>query len=145
MEFTNQNIIFSIDDKDVIDNNSNELVASGDINILSEELNKMLNELENNKLKKTINIYNHNDNENVPKLIDYSLNYKIKDLHLICEYYNILKEVKQNKCNKEQIIDIIIAFESDINNYEIVYKRMNMWFYINELKNDKFMKKYILF
>ena len=145
MEFNNQNIIFSIDDKDTInsDNNTNELIASDDINVLSEELNKMLNELENNNLKKPINVYDHN--ENIPKLIDYSLNYKIKDLYLICDYYNILKEVKQNKYNKEQIINIIVAFENDVNNYEIVYKRMNMWFYINELKNDKFMKKFILF
>ena len=30
------------------------------------------------------------------------------------------------------------------NNSYIVFKRQNMWFNINELKKDKFMKKFIL-
>ena len=43
-----------------------------------------------------------------------------------------------------QIIEILVSFESDLNNSDIVFKRQNMWFFINELKNDKFMKKYLL-
>lgn len=124
-----ENICLDIDDdKDVISTDKG----------LSNEITNMLNELENTNTKS-------NFNENISKLIDYTLNYKLKELHLICEYYNILKEVKQNKYNKEQIIDIIVAFENNIDNSEIVYRRLNMWFYINELKNDKFMKKFILF
>jgi len=108
--------------------------------MISNELSKILDELDD---KNGILISNYN--ENVAKNLDYMLNYKLKDLYLICEYYNILKEVKQNKFNKEEIVNIIVNFENDINNNEIVFKRMNMWFYINELKNDKFMKKFILF
>jgi hypothetical protein len=142
----NENIFLDIDDN-INKNNMDDLNTSNsnDTNILSEELNKILNELENNNVKKTNDNFFHYHNENIPKFVDYTFNYKIKDLNLICEYYNILKEVKQNKYNKEQMINKIIEFENDIDNYEIVYKRMNMWFYINELKNDKFMKKFILF
>lgn len=87
---------------------------------------------------------NLNDDLNVTKMIHYSENYTIKDLYLICEYYGFLKDVKANKCNKELIIQILVDFESNPENYSIVNKRENLWFYINELKNDKFMKKFIL-
>ena len=89
--------------------------------------------------------YNEIDNDlNITKMIHYSENYTIKDLYLICEYYGFLKDVKANKCNKELIIQILVDFESNPENYSIVNKRENLWFYINELKNDKFMKKFIL-
>ena len=52
--------------------------------------------------------------------------------------------MKNNKYNKEQIIDFLVSFESDIKNSDIVFKRQNMWFYMNELKNDRFMKKFVL-
>jgi hypothetical protein len=75
--------------------------------------------------------------------VNYSNN-TIKELLLICDYYGITKELKLNKCTKTQIINILTDFELLSSNKDIVFKRKNMWFYINELKNDKFMKKYIL-
>jgi len=80
----------------------------------------------------------------IPQMINYHENYTLKGLLLICEYYGFAKELKNNKCNKQQIIDFLVSFESDNNNSDIVCKRQNMWFYINELKNDKFMKKFVL-
>jgi hypothetical protein len=49
-----------------------------------------------------------------------------------------------SELNKEKIICFLVEFELNIENCEIVCKRQNLWFYINELKQDKFMKKYIL-
>ena len=83
-------------------------------------------------------------NEDAVNIVNYNINYTIKELMLICSYYGISQIIKNNKCNKEEIISTLVTFESDINNREIVFKRKNMWFYISELKNDKFMKKYIL-
>lgn len=80
----------------------------------------------------------------VPHMINYHENYTVKELILICEYYGFAKDVKANKFNKEQIIDYLVSFETDIVNADIVFRRQNMWFYINELKNDKFMKKFVL-
>lgn len=128
----NENIIFSI-----VDNKIN----NDDVNV-SDELNKLLNTLEEIDTKNNSCI--NEKNEYIAKFVDYNLNYKIKDLYLICEYYNILKEVKMNKCNKNEIVNIIIEFENNINNFDIVNKRKNMWFYMSEIKNDKFLKKYIL-
>jgi hypothetical protein len=80
----------------------------------------------------------------IPQMINYNENFTVKELLLICEYYGFAKDVKTNKFNKEQIIDFLVSFETDPNNSDIVFKRQNMWFYINELKNDKFMKKFVL-
>ena len=72
------------------------------------------------------------------------MNFTVKELMLICEYYGISKDLKSNKCNKNEIIFFLVKFENDHINEDIVSKRRNMWFYINEIKNDKFMKKYVL-
>ena len=62
----------------------------------------------------------------------------------ICDYYGLLREVKNNKLKKQEMIVLIVDFEEDIENVLVVYKRKQLWYFINELKNDKFMKKYIL-
>ena len=80
----------------------------------------------------------------IPKIIDYQINYTVKELMIICDYYNISKEVKINKYNKDDLIAFLVNFEIDPINEDIVFKRQNMWFYMNELKNDKFMKKFVL-
>jgi hypothetical protein len=80
----------------------------------------------------------------MPHVINYHENFTVKELLLICDYYGFAKNVKNSKLNKEQLIETLVAFESDPNNSEIVFKRQNMWFYINELKHDKFMKKFVL-
>ncbi len=67
--------------------------------------------------------------------------YSVKDLHKICDYYGI---TKISKYKKMELINIILAFESDdINNY-VVCKRKIMWAFIEELNDDVKMKKYIL-
>jgi len=91
----------------------------------------------------TDNYLNENDIF-MPQMVNYHENYTVKDLLLICKYYGLSKMIKNNKCDKEQIIQELVFFENDPINAEIVCKRQNMWFYINELKNDSFMKKYII-
>ena len=80
----------------------------------------------------------------ITQLINYTENYTVKVLLLICEYYGIAKELKATKCTKDVIIQFLVDFESKPINREIVFKRQNLWFYMDELKNDKFMKKYVL-
>jgi hypothetical protein len=96
------------------------------------------------ELMTEINNAEVNDGFIIPHMINYNENYTVKELLLICDYYGFAKDMKSNKFNKEQIISFLISFESDENNADIVFKRQNMWFYINELKNDKFMKKFVL-
>jgi gamma-glutamylcyclotransferase (GGCT)/AIG2-like uncharacterized protein YtfP len=72
---------------------------------------------------------------------DYDLNYTAKQLSIICEYY----EIKAAKMKKVDIIHAIVAFENNYDNIEVVMRRQQMWHYIQELKADKFMKKFIFF
>jgi hypothetical protein len=98
-----------------------------------------------NEIMKQIDSYdNYSDELVLPQIIHYNENYTVKELLFICDYYGFLKDIKSNKCNKEQIIEILVNFENEPINSDIVFKRQNMWFYMNELKSDKFMKKYIL-
>lgn len=111
-----------------------------------EEVDNAENELDFN-IEDLINQIDETDMEaemTVPHMINYHENFTVKELLLICEYYGFAKDLKNNKFNKEQIIEYLVTFESDISNTDIVFRRQNMWFYINELKNDKFMKKFIL-
>jgi hypothetical protein len=100
------------------------------------DINELLLQIEDQQL--------YNNEMSLPQIINYNENFTVKELLVICEYYGFLKEIKTNKCNKEQIIEILVNFENDPVNNDIVFKRQNLWFYINELKNDKFMKKFIL-
>jgi hypothetical protein len=97
-----------------------------------------------NKLENTILNQDVNNELIIPQIINYNKNYNIKELLIICDYYGFGKELKYYKCNKEKIIKTLVTFELNTKNNDIVNKRQNMWFYINELKNDKFMKKYVV-
>jgi len=119
------NIFFSLMEEEGEDNN--EL-----------HLSEMLNEIYK------CDFTNENDDLIIPQIINYRENFTVKELLLICDYYGIAKELKSNKCNKCEIIEFLVIFESNPMNSDIVFKRQNFWFYINELKNDKFMKKYVL-
>ena len=124
-----QNITFFLDEQD-------EIISD------NFDINNILQEIESNEIyDNELNL--HNDLK-LPQLINYQENFTIKELMLICEYYGFAKELKTKKYNKEEIIHFLVEYEMDPLNSDIVYRRQNMWFYMNELKNDKFMKKYLL-
>ena len=75
---------------------------------------------------------------------NYIENYTVKQLMQVCEYYNISKEVKSFKYKKQGIINYLLIFENNIENFDVVMKRKQFWYYITELKNDKFMKKFVI-
>jgi len=119
-----ENISFILKDNDATRNNENN---ENEIFSLMKELDKNTNMLLNNEL----NIY-------------YNETYTVQQLLKICEYYGFLKYVKMAKYKKNDIIDAILLYEMDENNNEIVSKRQQLWAMMEELANDKFMKKYIL-
>jgi hypothetical protein len=123
-----------------------------DIDLFMDELyNENFNVNENtNESENTKSIeYNFNETEIYeyelyPQYYHYDMNFTIQQLLLICEYYNIVKSNKLKKENKIKIIHKLVEFENEPKNREIVLQRKKLWFYIAELKNDKMMKKYIL-
>jgi hypothetical protein len=123
-----ENINFFLNDDDLNDELNN--------NISLNDILKEINADEGSYLQNTDNLFH--------EVVNYNINYTVKQLLQICDYYNILKEVKMTKCNKEEIINTIVLFESNPDNYNISCRRKKCWFYINELKNDRFMKKFVL-
>jgi hypothetical protein len=75
----------------------------------------------------------------------YDERYLVADLLRICDYYGLLKTIKSLKCKKQEIVDTIVHFETDIANKDIVDRRHQLWSYIMELKEDKYMKQFIAF
>lgn len=72
--------------------------------------------------------------------LHYNDNFTVKDLHKICDYYDINKR----KLCKDQLVDVIVLYELDTHNLLVVQTRKQLWFYMNELNADKFFKKYII-
>lgn len=125
-----ENITFFLNDEMVCDDDD-ELT----------DLYKLQNELNE------IEIYGNSGDESDDiflEMKDYEMNYNVKQLMLICEYYDILKDVRTNKLKKQDIIEQILLFEKNVENVEITMKRKELWYYINELKNDKIMKKFVI-
>ena len=71
---------------------------------------------------------------------DYELNYNMKQLICIYDYYHI---GNSNKLKKTELAQLIVAFENEEENSDIVERRQTLWFYMNELKNDPYTKKFI--
>ncbi len=128
LENEDTNIIFFLED---------DAIATYDNEINIDDFMQEMEEFEDVKL------YEEEDLK-ITQLINNTENYTVKNLLLICEYYGIAKELKANKCSKEVIVKFLVDFESKHINTELVFKRQNLWFYMDELKNDKFMKKYVL-
>jgi hypothetical protein len=130
---SDENILINIDEYNIENINQND-------NDDENELETILKEIENS----SFDMNSISDTDIMVKMLDYDLNYNVKQLLLICEYYGIVKTVKANKFKKDEIISFLLEFEENPENYLIVYKRKQLWFFMNELKNDKFMKKYLL-
>ena len=122
----NENISFLLKDEQM-QNNERELMY------LLKKFSEMdtVNTSYNNDLNNSYNEYYHEK-------------YTIPQLLRICEYYGFLKYVKSAKYKKNEIIDTILSFELNDQNSEIVMKRQQLWTIVEELSNDKFMKKYII-
>ena len=141
--------------------------------------NDNYNEHDNEDDKETENVYritmyeirNKYKIENSYMLeIDYSMNYNMKMLTHIANYYNIIKNNKNGlgivalavavtgtkthkipkipkakKLLKSELIKEIILFETDESNHHIVLKFRKMLEKIDELKQDKYFSSFVLF
>jgi hypothetical protein len=104
---------------------------------LTENLEKELNEkIETCEREEEDNILNFKE----ALRLDYDLNYLVSDLKLIASYYDL----STRKLRKSEIIDVICDYELKEENQIFVEKRMLQWFYLQELQNDPFFKKYIV-
>jgi hypothetical protein len=88
-----------------------------------------------------IELNNSPDDDIYNDYLDYMNNYNVKSLTNILGYYNINK----NKLVKDEMVQLIILFENEPTNKNIVYQRKRLWKNFIELKNNEYFKKFILF
>lgn len=94
--------------------------------------------------KEEVEMKDNNDGDNFSAIFflmeeEYNILTK-KELERICDYYEISKRKKR----KADLIQDIIIFEQDQTNSEIVERRTEMWYCIEQIKNDKYLKKYLI-
>lgn len=134
----NNNILYEI--------NENKIDLSSNNNDNNDnDNNNCENKLENEIILNTDN-FCKNNGDNVldaiyAKQVYYCENYILPDLKKIADYY----EISYRKFRKDELVQEIVLFENDVQNYEKVYQRLKFWKYIEELKEDKFFKSLIIF
>lgn len=103
---------------------------------------KLLSNIDNmeNLINNTYLQDNEDNEDNTMAMhIEYELNYTIKQLKAISDYYNLtIRKLKKN-----EIIDNIILFEVEDENQTVVYSRKRLWYFVEELKNDRFFDNII--
>ena len=110
------------------DNTSNNVILSSD---------------EVEQFNYTINVH-----QLLPEVeIYYKSNFNVKQITQILTYYGIQKSINngKGKMTKDEMIQVLLFFESDPLNRERVQKRLRLWKNIQELKADSYFSKFILF
>ena len=149
---SNDNIHFLLEENDTKDkNNESECLEHDDDSESELDIDSLMEEFD--KVEFTNNANNHHNfdflgseyyqqDQSIAIINIYNENYSVKDLQKICEYYGITKSAQ--KLKKMDVIFFIMSFESAEENLSIVLKRKQLWHYIETLKEDKFMKRFIL-
>jgi len=151
---SNDNIHFLLEENEQKRNNNESDGLDDDDNGSELDIDSLMEEFD--KVEFTNNANNHHNfdflgseyfvnlsqDQSIAVINNYNENYSVKDLQKICEYYGITKSAQ--KLKKMDVIFFIMSFESAEENLSIVLKRKQLWHYIETLKEDKFMKRYVL-
>ena len=152
---TCNNVYYKIKEKNNEKTKNMEEFTSDLVNSLNNEYrelksNESDHDMNYNSMGNMDNIGNIGNMDNLDDLVtennyfahhlNYHDNYTVKMLGKIMDYYGLNKR----KLKKDEIIENILLYESEICNIEIIKRRKMLWFYVSELKNDDFFKQYIL-
>ena len=121
-------IELSINEAEINTKSSNK-----ELKINNDELYNLLQEEDSNV---SYNI----DDFMIANELNYSTNYTAKMLHQICNYYKICIRKKK----KQDLIEELVAFESDPENFFIFNKRKELWNCWKKLSEDDFFKTKLL-
>ena len=73
--------------------------------------------------------------------VELSTNYTVQGLSRIMEYYDL----SRRKLRKDEMVQTIVMYEDDPENWELVEKRRRLWENIVELAQDSYLSKYVSF
>ncbi len=72
--------------------------------------------------------------------IHYKENFVKKELERIAGYYEISKRKKR----KDDLVNDIVLFEINVENTYIVERRKELWMYMEEIKSDSYLNKFLV-
>ena len=121
-----ENIIFFLSENDKKNENENNII----------DLSNYINE---NQYIEQHEIYDKL--YDIEELELYYKEFNVKTITQILQYYGIYK----SKMIKDEMIQVLLFFETDKNNHDIVFRRVRLWKNIQELKDDSYFSKYIMF
>ena len=78
------------------------------------------------------------------EIANYDMNYSVKELAVICEYYGFDTFENLNNMEKLELVERIMIFENKRENMIEVYRRKQNWSYLEDLKADSYFKKFII-
>ena len=73
--------------------------------------------------------------------INYETNFTKKELEQIVDYYGLSKRKKK----KGELVTSISIYEKDPDNFHQVHQRKKLWAYMQEIKEDKYLSKFLIF
>ena len=73
--------------------------------------------------------------------LEYSTNYTVKQLSQMLDYY----EISKRKLRKDEMVQILVMFETDPHNLSIVSRRKRLWANVQELREDSYFAKFVVF
>ena len=138
-----ENIKYNIKENENENENENNNLHSSTELFVKELIQNMHKECPDDLIQddKTKDDYILDNDSYIMQELDYQENFTVKMLGHILDYYKINKR----KMKKIDMIDAIIMFENNEENAQLVEQRKLLWFYVNELREDTFFQKYILF
>ena len=98
------------------------------------EVDKINEELDDSSEEILLNDYYNN-------IELYKTIYTVNDLVHIAKYYDIYSRRKK----KDQLVEEILLFENDFSNIDIVNRRKLMWDYMEEIRNDNYLRKFLIY
>ena len=141
------NVHFFVDDNNQNDdNNTNTILNYHEMDIdaqlasvlTEEEYNNYINNLDKNEGE---DVYNDTIEFDIDELMLFYNKSNVKTLTQVLQYYGIYKP----KMLKNEMIQVLVFFETQEENRNSVIKRIRLWSNIEELKADPFFGKYIMF
>ena len=82
----------------------------------------------------------HNMDDFVALELHYFTNFTVKELERIGGYYDLARKRRK----KEKYVNDIVCFEQNFENEDIVYRRKQLWSYLEELMEDNYLSKFIV-
>lgn len=122
----------------------NAMVESSDNNCPNSTIDDIMQEFQSLEVGEIVPSYENyqlDTDSCMAQIKNFELNYTTKQLALIYEYYGLGRTTKMKKL---EVIQSIVFYECVPENIDMVERRILLWEYMCELKDDPLLKKYII-